>query len=99
MKILYVREDHVLARIQLCRQLLQQHPVLGGADPETIADHLRVNNMIIVCDHDAWGVETGSATIPLAAAPGLLRPATAKIPAQRNGDQQERDQTSRSVWN
>jgi hypothetical protein len=98
-KILYVREDHVLACIRLCRQLLQQHPELGDADPDTVADHLGANNMVILCDHDAWVIEADTATIPLAAATGLLLTTTAKIPAQRNGDQQERDQTSRSVWN
>jgi hypothetical protein len=94
-----VREDHILACIRLCRQLLQQHPELGDADPDTVADHLGANNMVILCDHDAWVIEADTATIPLAAATGLLLTTTAKIPAQRNGDQQERDQTSRSVWN
>lgn len=40
--------------------------------------------MIIVCDHDAWVIETEMAAIPLNPAAGFLF-ATAKIPAQRDG--------------
>jgi DNA invertase Pin-like site-specific DNA recombinase len=97
-KILYVREDHILERIHQCRPLQQRHPELVEADPDTLGASLHTNNMIIVCDHDAWVIESDTATIPLPPAAGV--PLTAAvIPAQRNGDQQERDSASRFVWN
>ncbi|SBT43647.1 hypothetical protein [Micromonospora auratinigra] len=52
--------------------------------------------MIIVCDHDAWTVETDTAVFPLAA-PTSVQSCTAKIPAQQDGDRAKRDEKSRFV--
>jgi DNA invertase Pin-like site-specific DNA recombinase len=84
-KILYIREDQLLARIQQDSTLHEQHPRLRSAEPKTIVAYLHTHNMIIVCDHDNWSIETNDATIPLTPA-GL--PFTApKIPAQRDRNQ------------
>jgi hypothetical protein len=53
--------------------------------------------MIIVCDHEMWTIETETDVIPLVAPQSVLL-TTAKIPAQRDGDQLDRERISRSVW-
>jgi DNA invertase Pin-like site-specific DNA recombinase len=96
-KILYVREDHLLARMRYSPALHQQHPELRTIDPGAVAAYLDAHNMLIVCDHGTYAVETDTATIPLTQPPN--RPWTAKIPAQRSGDQPIREEKSRFVWN
>ena len=67
-KILYVREDHLLVRIRgdrrLHRQLIEQANSDPGAD--AVATCLRANDMIIVCDHHTWAVESDTTRIELA---------------------------------
>lgn len=65
-------------------------------DPDSVAGYLRLNNMIIVCDHDAWTIETDRAVFPLTAPTSVLSRA-AKIPVQRDGDRSEREEKSRFV--
>jgi hypothetical protein len=95
--ILYIREDHLLARIRHDRQLHQQHPGLRNPDPHTVAAYLDTNNTIIVCDHDTCVIQTDTTTIALNAAP-IFPFDTATVPAQRDGDQEEHENTSRLVW-
>jgi len=64
-KILYLREDRLVARIQHERALHLDHPQLRDADPDVIAEYLATHNMIIMCDYDNWVIETESAAIPL----------------------------------
>jgi len=96
-KILYVREDQLLARIHHDRALHQQHPELRTIDPDAVAAYLDAHNMLIVCDHDVWIIETDTTTITLTESPNMSW--AAKIPAQRSGDQPIREDISRSVWN
>ncbi|MET7880688.1 hypothetical protein [Micromonospora profundi] len=65
-------------------------------DPDSVAGYLRLNNMIIVCDHDAWTIETDTAVLPLTAPTNALT-RTANIPAQRDGDRSKREEKSRFV--
>ncbi|WP_246002294.1 recombinase family protein [Allorhizocola rhizosphaerae] len=65
-KILYLREDQLVSRIQHERNLHLDHRQLRDADPEVVAEYLATHNMIIVCDHDNWVIETEAATIRLA---------------------------------
>jgi hypothetical protein len=53
--------------------------------------------MIVACDHDAWTIETETASTTLTLTANYL-PGLAKIPAQRNGDQAKREEPSRLVW-
>jgi hypothetical protein len=96
-KILYVREDQLLDRIRHNDQAHRLHPRLRAADPNTVAECLRHNNMIIVCDHDAWTTDTETASITLTSTASYL-PVTAKIPAQQDGAQKKREGPSRLVW-
>ncbi|MEU7906270.1 hypothetical protein [Actinoplanes sp. NPDC049118] len=83
----YCRKDHLIDLLQHNRAIVRSHPRLGAASPATVADVLRRHGMILVGDHDGWSVETDDTSIALAAAllPAVLQ---AKIPAQRDGDQQ-----------
>lgn len=96
-KILYIREDHLLDRVQHDRVLHRHHPALRSLDPEKVAGYLRTNNIIIVCDHRAWTIESETATYPLTP-PGSFLTATGKIPAQRDGDHAKHEEPSRFVW-
>ncbi|MET8091492.1 hypothetical protein [Micromonospora sp. NPDC005220] len=60
-------------------------------DPGSVAGYLRLHNMVIVCDDDAWTIETDTAVFPLTAPTSVL-PRTAKIPAQRDGDRSKREE-------
>ncbi|TWJ21069.1 recombinase family protein [Micromonospora endolithica] len=93
-KTLYVREDHLLDRIQHDSCLRRHHPAMRDQDPDSVAGYLRLNNMIIVCDHEAWTIETDTAVFPLTAPTSVLT-RTAKIPAQRDGDRSKREEESR----
>jgi DNA invertase Pin-like site-specific DNA recombinase len=96
-KILYVREDHLLARIQGDRLLRRQLTELAGLD--TVAACLRTNNMIIVCDHDVWAVESDTTRIELAPVASLTL-TTPAVPAPRRGHTAATrpERPSRSVW-
>ena len=83
-KILYVREDDLLARIRHHRQLHRQHTDLRDAGPQVIAAYLAANNMVIVGDHDSWAIETQTTTVELAAVPRFA----AGIPARRDAQQE-----------
>jgi hypothetical protein len=96
-KILYVREDRLLALIRHDRSLRRQHPELLTMEPNAVAAYLDAHNMIIVCDHNTWMIETDTATIALTEPPNL--PLTAGIPAQWSGDQSICEEKSRFVWN
>ncbi|MCW3817758.1 recombinase family protein [Micromonospora sp. DR5-3] len=96
-KILYIREDHLLDRIRHDRGLHRHHPALRSPDPEKLTAYLRTNNMVIVCDHRAWTVEAETAVYPLNPQGSRLA-ATAKIPAQRDGDHAKHEKPSRFVW-
>nr|WP_143728165.1 hypothetical protein [Micromonospora cremea] len=96
-KILYMRSDHLLDRVQHDRGLHRHHPALRSPDPEKVATYLRANHMIIVCDQHTWTVESETAIYPLNPA-GCFLAATAKIPAQRDGDQVKHEEPSRLVW-
>lgn len=94
-KILYVREDRLLACVRHAR-VLHQHPELCGLEPDAVAGYFDTHNMIIVCDYDAWTIETDTATITINEWSNL--PWTTEIPAQRSGDQPIREEKLRSVW-
>jgi len=81
---LYVREDHLLDRIRGDRHLRRQLAELADWDADAVADELRANDAIIVCDHDTWAVESDTIRIELAPTTilGFAPPAT---PAQRPG--------------
>jgi hypothetical protein len=96
-KILYVREDQLLDRIRRAERAHRLHQRLRAADPNAVAACLRDNNMIVVCDHDAWAIETETASITLTPTASYL-PGVAKIPAQRDGDQAKREEPSPLVW-
>ncbi|MEU3457262.1 hypothetical protein ABZ671_27205 [Micromonospora sp. NPDC006766] len=96
-KILYIREDHLLDRVQHDRELHRAHPALCSPDPDKVAAYLHTSNMIIVCDHRAWTVEAETAIYTLTP-PGSFLATTAKIPAQRDGDQTKHEEPSRFVW-
>ncbi|WP_319464181.1 hypothetical protein [Micromonospora sp. RTP1Z1] len=53
--------------------------------------------MIIVCDHGTWTIETETTVFTLSS-PASILTATAKIPAQRDGDQAKYEEPSRFVW-
>jgi hypothetical protein len=53
--------------------------------------------MIVVCDHDAWSIETETTSITLTPTASYL-PGVAKIPAQRSGDQTKHEEPSHLVW-
>jgi DNA invertase Pin-like site-specific DNA recombinase len=57
-KILYVREDHLLESIRGDPGLHRQLPRLRRQDPNQIGRCLRTNDMIVVCDHTTWAVES-----------------------------------------
>jgi DNA invertase Pin-like site-specific DNA recombinase len=97
-KILYVREDHLLARLRGDRRLRHQLAELIGPDPDGVAVGLRANNAIVVCDHDTWAVESDDVRIELA--PAMIRgSATPAIPAQRRAEGSSKsERSSRSVW-
>jgi DNA invertase Pin-like site-specific DNA recombinase len=63
-KWLYVREDHLLARVLGDRRLRRLLPDL--ADATGVAAVLQANDMVIVCEHDAWAVESAVIRIDLA---------------------------------
>ncbi|WFF00260.1 hypothetical protein [Micromonospora sp. WMMD964] len=65
-------------------------------DPDSVAGYLRLHNMIIVCDNDAWTTETDRAVFPLTA-PTTVLTRTAEIPVQRDGDRSKREEKSRFV--
>jgi site-specific DNA recombinase len=96
-KILYIREDHLQDHIRHDRGLHRHHPALRSPDPEKLASYLRTNNMIIVCDHHTWTIESETAIQPLTPAGSFLA-ATARIPAQRDGDHATHEDPSRFVW-
>ena len=96
-KILYIREDHLLHRIRHDRGLHRHHPALCSPDPEKLTACLRTNNMIIVCDHQAWTIESETAIYTLNPHGSGLA-ATAKIPAQRDGDHATHKESSHFVW-
>jgi site-specific DNA recombinase len=96
-KILYSREDHLLDRVRHDRGLHRHHPTLRSPDPDKVATHLRTNNMIIVCGHHTWTVETETAIYRLNP-PGSFLATTAKIPAQWDGDYTKHEGPSRFVW-
>lgn len=79
-KILYMREDQLLARIRCTVALHHQHPQLRNADPERVAGYLAANNMIIVGGYQTWTIETDDTTTDLASIPSYL-PVTAAIPS------------------
>jgi hypothetical protein len=81
-KILYVREDHLLARILADRQLRQQLPGLDRQDADEVSRGPWANDMIVVCDHTSWAVE--SDTIRFELAPTLILGLTA-VPVQQDG--------------
>ncbi|NYH42060.1 hypothetical protein HNR22_001787 [Micromonospora jinlongensis] len=95
-KTLYVREDHLLDRIRHDSSLRRHHPAMRDQDPDSVAGYLRLNYMIIVCDHDALTIETDTAVFPLTAPTSVLT-RTAKIPAQRDGDRTKREEKARFV--
>lgn len=66
-KILYVREDQLLDRIRSNSELRRQ---LGGLVPHAVANFLRAGDMIIVCDHQGWAVESDTTRIDLAPTTG-----------------------------
>ncbi|ROO60447.1 hypothetical protein EDC02_2326 [Micromonospora sp. Llam0] len=57
-------------------------------DPDRVVAYLRDNDMIVVCDHFAWVVDTATATYLLDLAGSFPATTTAKIPVQRGGDHQ-----------
>ncbi|GAA1042460.1 hypothetical protein GCM10009557_68560 [Virgisporangium ochraceum] len=63
-KRVYVREDHLLARVLGDRRLRRLLPELTEA--AEVAAVLRANEMVIVCDHDAWAAESATIRIDLA---------------------------------
>ncbi|MET8151824.1 hypothetical protein ACIBSW_16840 [Actinoplanes sp. NPDC049668] len=85
--ILYCREDHLVELLQCNPKLLQAHPRLRNTTARTAAEVLRQHGMILVGDHENWTVETNGTTITLTAAP-LPKALQARIPAQRDGDQE-----------
>jgi site-specific DNA recombinase len=74
-KILYVREDRLIARIRADPRLAEQ---MGTrSDPRRIARHLLANDMVVVCDHTVWAIESDTLQIELATVDGLgLTPST-----------------------
>jgi len=94
---LYVREDHLLDRLRGDRQLRHEFSERGAADADSIADDLRANNAIIVCDHSTWAVESETTRIELAPTT-ILGLAPPGIAAQRqNHADTEREGSSRLV--
>jgi hypothetical protein len=57
-KILYAREDHLLASIRSDRQLRRQFTGLGSLDPDVVVGCLRAHDMVVIGDHDGWVVES-----------------------------------------
>jgi hypothetical protein len=53
-------------------------------DPESVAGYLRLNDMTIVCDHDAWTIDTDTAVFPPTAPTSVLS-RTAKSPPNGTG--------------
>ena len=70
-KILYVREDQLLARIQADHQVHRQLPGLHRQDAGEMSRCLRANDMILVCDHTVWAVESDTLRVELAPTPIL----------------------------
>ncbi|MFU8849507.1 hypothetical protein ACNAW0_00725 [Micromonospora sp. SL1-18] len=70
---------------------------MRSPDPDKVAAYLRTNNMIIVCDHHTWTLEAETAIYTLHPQGSGLA-ATAKIPAQQDGDQAKHEEPSRFVW-
>jgi hypothetical protein len=85
-KILYVREDQLLA----CLRHHREHPALRNGDPHAVADYLATHSVILVGDHAGWMIETNTTTIQLE----ILPAATTRISVQRT----EGEGHSRSVW-
>jgi hypothetical protein len=85
-RILYCREDHLVALLQRDPALTGAHPQLRVASAAAIAALLRAHDMILLGDHEGWIVETGDTTITLTAA-GPLAVLQARIPANETGDQ------------
>lgn len=68
-KRLYVREDHLLARVLGDRFLRRLLPDL--TDAAGVAAVLQAHDMVVVCDHDGWTVESAVIRIDLAPASDL----------------------------
>jgi site-specific DNA recombinase len=81
-KILYVREDQLLARIRGSHELRHR---LRAPVPYAVASHLRACDMIIVCDYHRWAVESDTIRIDLTPTIGLEF-ASAAIPGQRRAE-------------
>jgi hypothetical protein len=82
-KILYVREDQLLDRIRHDERAHRLNPRLRSPVPDAVAACFRDNNMIVVCDHDTWTIETETASVTLTPTASCL-PGVAKIPVQRS---------------
>ena len=92
-----MREDHLLDRIRGDRYLRRQFAALTDCDADAIANGLRANDAIIVCDHNTWAVESDTTRIELTP-PTILGSAPPPIPTQRPGHADtEPERSSRSV--
>jgi hypothetical protein len=80
-RILYLREDHLLDRIRRDDRLRRLMPVLGRSSPDRIAALLRADDMIVICDHNSWAVESDTTWIELTPMTGF----GFEVPAQREG--------------
>ncbi|GAA2532511.1 recombinase family protein [Pilimelia columellifera] len=77
--ILYVREDHLIARIQ------RQHHALRHATPDAIAAYLNDHDQVIVYAHHTWHLHTRDTDPPETRAP---------LPRQRRSPAQQKSRTS-----
>lgn len=59
-----MREDHLLARVLDDRRVRRLLPDL--TDAAGVAAVLQGNDMVIVCDHDAWAVDSAVIRVDLA---------------------------------
>jgi hypothetical protein len=82
-KILYVREDHLLACLRSDRHLRRQLAELADPDPNAVAVGLHVNNAIVVCDHDTWAIESDTTRIELAPATASGFATRASLPSKK----------------
>jgi site-specific DNA recombinase len=93
-KILYVREDRLLERIHSDRELRRQLPELARQAADRVAGWLRTNDMIVVCDHTIWAIESDTLRIELAIAANQAF----TMPVQRSDTAFHTERSSRSMW-
>jgi hypothetical protein len=82
-KTLYLREDHILARIATQLDHVQAHDQTVPGDPRKLADHLRVHGMTILCDATTCILDTGRPATDRTRAARLINQAAQHGPARR----------------